>query len=141
MIKAIVCTSTLELGIDIGTADLVIQYLSPRQVGPFIQRVSRFGHRLGLTSEGVILTAFLDDALESIAVVSRTRSEKVEPTKIHEGALDVLAHQIVDFSLDHGGISLSKAVEIVSRAYPLRRLDKKEVQKVAGFLYKLGLFL
>ncbi|MEM4169992.1 MAG: helicase-related protein, partial [Thermoproteota archaeon] len=139
MIKAIVCTSTLELGIDIGTADLVIQYLSPRQVGPFIQRVSRFGHRLGLTSEGVILTAFLDDALESIAVVSRTRSEKVEPTKIHEGALDVLAHQIVGLSLDHGGISLSKAVEIVSRAYPFRRLDKKEFQKVAGFLSKLGL--
>ncbi|MEM2087998.1 MAG: DEAD/DEAH box helicase [Thermoproteota archaeon] len=139
LIKAIVCTSTLELGIDIGTADLVIQYLSPRQVGPFIQRVGRSGHRLGLTSEGVILTAFVDDALESIAVVSRARSEKVEPTKIHEGALDVLAHQIVGLSLDHGGISLSKAVEIVSRAYPFRRLDKKEFQKVAGFLSKLGL--
>ncbi len=137
--KAIVCTSTLELGIDIGTADLVIQYLSPRQVGPFIQRVGRSGHRLGLTSEGVILTAFVDDALESIAVVSRARSEKVEPTRIHEGALDVLAHQIVGLSLDHGSISISKAVKIVSRAYPFRRLGEEELRRVADFLSKLGL--
>ncbi len=139
LIKAIVCTSTLELGIDIGTANLVIQYLSPRQVGPFIQRVGRSGHRLGLTSEGVILTAFIDDALESTAVVNRARSEKVEPTRIHEGALDVLAHQLVGLSLDHGSISISKAVEIVSRAYPFRRLDEEELRRVAGFLSKLGL--
>jgi ATP-dependent Lhr-like helicase len=137
--KAIVCTSTLELGIDIGTADLVIQYLSPRQVGPFIQRVGRSGHRLGLTSEGVILTAFVDDALESIAVVNRARSEKVEPTRIHEGALDVLAHQLVGLSLDHGSISISKAVEILSRAYPFRRLGEEELRRVAGFLSKLSL--
>jgi len=137
--KAIVCTSTLELGIDIGSADLVIQYLSPRQVGPFIQRVGRSGHRLGLTSEGVILTAFVDDALESIAVVSRARSEKVEPTRIHKGALDVLAHQIVGLSLDHGEIGISKAVEIVSRAYPFTRLDEKELQRVAQYLSRLGL--
>ena len=139
LIKAIVCTSTLELGIDIGTANLVIQYLSPRQVGPFIQRVGRSGHRLGLTSEGVILAAFIDDALESTAVVNRARSEKVEPTRIHEGALDVLAHQLVGLSLDHGSISISKAVEIVSRAYPFRRLDEEELRRVAGFLSKLGL--
>jgi ATP-dependent Lhr-like helicase len=139
LIKAIVCTSTLELGIDIGTADLVIQYLSPRQVGPFIQRVGRSGHRLGLTSEGVILTAFVDDALESIAVVNRARSEKVEPTRIHEGALDVLAHQLVGLSLDHGSISISKAVEILSRAYPFRRLGEEELRRVAGFLSKLSL--
>ncbi len=139
LIKAIVCTSTLELGIDIGTADLAIQYLSPRQVGPFIQRVGRSGHRLGLTSEGVILTAFVDDVLESIAVVNRARSEKVEPTRIHEGALDVLAHQLVGLSLDHGSISISKAVEIVSRAYPFRRLGEQEFRRVAGFLSKLGL--
>jgi len=139
LIKGIVCTSTLELGIDIGTADLVIQYLSPRQVGPFIQRVGRSGHRLGLTSEGVILTAFVDDALESTAVVNRARNEKVEPTRIHEGALDVLAHQLVGLSLDHGSIRISKAVEIVSRAYPFRRLGEEELRRIAGFLSKLGL--
>jgi len=137
--KAIVCTSTLELGIDIGTADLVIQYLSPRQVGPLIQRVGRSGHRLGLTSEGIILTAFVDDALESMVVVSRARNEKVEPIRIHEGALDVLAHQIVGLSLDKGGISISKAIEVLSRTYPFRRLSKKKLWRIVNFLSRLGL--
>ncbi|MGQ9514013.1 MAG: helicase-related protein [Thermoproteota archaeon] len=94
-LKAIVCTSTLELGIDVGSVDLVIQYLSPRQVAPLIQRVGRAGHIIDLTSEGVIITAFLDDALEAISIVRRALEGKIEPTRIHEYALDVLAHQIV----------------------------------------------
>jgi ATP-dependent Lhr-like helicase len=57
-LKAIVCTSTLELGIDIGHVDLVIQYLSPRQVCSLIQRVGRSGHKLDMTSKGVVVTAF-----------------------------------------------------------------------------------
>ncbi|MCI4439223.1 hypothetical protein JHC27_05210 [archaeon] len=97
--KAIVCTSTLELGIDIGSIDLVVQYLSPRQVKPFIQRVGRSGHQLGLTSRGIIITAFTDDALEAIAVVKRAREGLLEPTRVHRGALDVLAHQIVGLTL------------------------------------------
>ncbi|MGQ9596071.1 MAG: helicase-related protein [Thermoproteota archaeon] len=137
--RAIVCTSTLELGIDIGSVDLVIQYLSPRQVGPFIQRVGRSGHRLGLTSEGVIITAFVDDALESMAVVKRAQNELVEPTKIHEYALDVLAHQIVGISLDHGSIKTSHAIRIISNSYPFRKLGRERFQEMVEFLSKLGL--
>ncbi|MCW4052482.1 MAG: DEAD/DEAH box helicase, partial [Candidatus Bathyarchaeota archaeon] len=71
ILKAIVCTSTMELGIDIGQVDLVIQYLSPRQVGSLIQRVGRSGHRLDLVSKGVIITAFSEDALESLSAIKR----------------------------------------------------------------------
>ncbi|MEM2884493.1 MAG: DEAD/DEAH box helicase [Thermoproteota archaeon] len=138
-LKAIVCTSTLELGIDIGSVDLVIQYLSPRQVGPLIQRVGRSGHKLGLTSEGVIITAFVDDALEAIAVVRRAEEGLIEPTKIHENALDVLAHQIVGLSLDRGGIGASRAAKIVSRAYPYRKLDGKRFRSVLDCVRGLGL--
>ena len=67
-LKAIICTSTLELGIDIGQVDLVVQYMSPRQVNSLIQRVGRSGHSLGGESHGVIITVYPDDTLEALAV-------------------------------------------------------------------------
>ncbi|MFQ6053356.1 MAG: DEAD/DEAH box helicase, partial [Candidatus Bathyarchaeia archaeon] len=65
-LRGIVCTSTLQLGIDVGDVDLCIQYLSPRQVSTLIQRVGRSGHRLDRRSEGIVLTAYGEDALESM---------------------------------------------------------------------------
>jgi len=137
--KALVCTSTLELGIDIGRVDLVIQYLSPRQVGPLIQRVGRSGHTLGRTSEGVIITAYTDDALESIAVVRRAKRELVEPTKLHENALDVLAHQIVGLTLDHGRIEVGRVIDAIARAYPYRELEREKADEVIDYISRLGL--
>ena len=67
-LKAIICTSTLELGIDIGNVDLVVQYMSPRQVNSLIQRVGRSGHRLDRASQGTIITVYPDDTLGGIGV-------------------------------------------------------------------------
>src|SRR5437879_498134 len=65
-IKGLVCTSTLELGIDIGSVDLVVQYMSPRQVNSLVQRVGRSGHSLTRTSQGVLVSVSTEDLLESI---------------------------------------------------------------------------
>ena len=81
-IKAIICTSTLELGIDIGNVDLVIQYMSPRQVSSLIQRVGRSGHSLERLSEGVIVTTYPDDTLESMAAVENAKQNRIEPVLI-----------------------------------------------------------
>lgn len=137
-LKAIVCTSTLELGIDIGHVDLVIQYMSPRQVSSLIQRVGRSGHRLELVSRGIIITVFPDDTMEAIAAVKNAYSERLEPIRIHENALDVLAHQIAGILLDKQSISIHQIHEILRRAYPYRELTNEMLLRVVQYLDKLG---
>jgi len=137
-IRGIVCTSTLELGIDIGSVDLVIQYLSPRQVTPFVQRVGRSGHRVGRASEGIVLTAFTDDSLEALAVVERAKSGRLEATRIPEKVLDVLAHQVAGLVMDFDRIRLEEAYHIVRRAYPYRDLTLEEFADAVDFLERLG---
>ncbi|MBS7654839.1 DEAD/DEAH box helicase [Candidatus Bathyarchaeota archaeon] len=137
LLKAIVCTSTLELGIDVGHVDLVIQYLSPRRVSNLIQRVGRSGHKISLTSEGIIVTAFTDDVLESIAAVRRAYENLIEPTIIHENSLDVLAHQIAGLVMDKGKIKVDEALNIIRRAYPYRSLSKVKFLEVVKYLEAL----
>ncbi|MEM3642217.1 MAG: helicase-related protein, partial [Candidatus Bathyarchaeia archaeon] len=137
VLKAIICTSTLELGIDIGNVDLVIQYLSPRQVSSLIQRVGRSGHRLDMLSKGVIITAFPDDTLESFAAVKNAYGGKLEPVLIHENALDVLAHQITGILMDKGEATPKEILAIVRRAYPYRKLSQNTLLDVVDFLDSL----
>ena len=137
-LKGVVCTSTLELGIDVGSVDLVVQYLSPRQVSPFIQRVGRSGHRMDRTSEGTIITAYSEDTLESAAVVARASRRELEPTKLHENALDVLAHQIAGLVMDEKEVAISEAFHVIQQAYPYRSLEWDSFVSVLGLLETRG---
>ncbi len=137
ILKAIVCTSTMELGVDIGQVDLVVQYLSPRQVGSLIQRVGRSGHRLDLVSRGIIVTAFSEDVLESLAAAQRARKGKLEPLLIHENSLDVMAHQIVGILMDRRIIAIDKVLKILRQAYPFRSLSKAKLLEVVNYLHNL----
>src|SRR5437899_6113634 len=138
-VKGLVCTSTLELGIDIGSVDLVVQYMSPRQVSSLVQRVGRSGHSLTRTSQGVLVSVSTEDLLESIGVIELAKEGRLEPTVIHCRALDVLAHQIAGFLMDSGGsISLSRAKSIINRAYPYQDLEDGPIDKVIEFMRKMG---
>ncbi|NIV43542.1 DEAD/DEAH box helicase [Candidatus Bathyarchaeota archaeon] len=139
-LKAIVCTSTLQLGIDIGHVDFVIQYLSPRQVCSLIQRVGRSGHQLDKISEGVIVTAFPDDIMEALTAVRRAYKGQLEPTQIHENALDVLAHQIAGTLLDTGQTTIDEMLEILRRAYPYHNLSRASFLDVITYLHGLRKF-
>src|SRR3989454_1062858 len=133
------CTSTLELGIDIGSVDLVIQYMSPRQVSSLVQRVGRSGHTLTRTSQGVLVSVSTEDLLESVGVIELAREGQLERTSIHAGALDVLAHQITGVLMDSdGSLEISRAKTIIKRAYPYRDLEDGPLDKVIEFMRKMG---
>ncbi len=129
-IKGIICTSSMELGIDVGSVDLVIQYMSPRQVYRLIQRVGRSGHRTGQTSEGVVVTVDADDLLESMAIASGTVSEQIEETLVPTLSLDVLAHQIVGLCLEERVVPASRILSIARRSHPYRNLSSEDLMRV-----------
>ena len=135
-LSGLMCTSSMELGIDVGHVDHVVQYNSPRQVARLLQRIGRAGHREGSVSRGTIVASHPDDVLESMVIVRRAKAGAVEPAEIHEGSQDTVANQIVGLVMGQGDISAAKAYEIISRANPFRDLTETEfkaiVREVAG---------
>lgn len=137
-IKALVCTSTLELGIDVGSVDLTVQYMSPRQVSSLIQRVGRSGHKLDRISQGTIMAVSTDDIIESIAAVKLAEEKKVENIKIHEKALDVLAHQVTGIILEsENDVKIDDLLVLMHQTYPYRNLNRQELEKVLTFQEKM----
>jgi len=137
-IKGVVCTSSMELGIDVGHVDMVIQYNSPREVQRLIQRVGRSGHSLERISRGVVVVGDSDDALESIVLKSRLEQGLIESSRIPRKPLDVLAHELVGYVVS-GGRDIREFFTIVKSAWPYRDLELSEVEEVADFLGSIGL--
>ncbi len=133
-LDALICTSSMELGIDIGHVDVVVQFNSPREVGRLIQRVGRSGHKEGRTSKGFVIAENFDDVLESWVIVRRAESGEIEETRMHELCLDVLANQICAMALEYGQIDAEKCYEIFLKAYPFRNLSYDNFVKICKFL-------
>src|SRR6266567_8236709 len=129
-VRALICTSSLELGIDIGSVDFIVQFTSPRETTRLIQRIGRSGHTLGGTSRGTILTMGTDDTLESAILVQRALSGRLERPIIHEKPYDVLSHQIVGVLLQKRRITVEELLAIVKRSYPYRNLEIDELEKL-----------
>ncbi|WP_338729159.1 DEAD/DEAH box helicase [Haladaptatus sp. DJG-WS-42] len=129
-LDALLCTSSMELGIDVGRVDHVIQYSSPREVSRMLQRVGRAGHRRDATSHGTIITTRPDDTFEAMVIARRAGVNEVEETNIHHGSLDTVANQIAGVVMDFGDISGRKAYEIVTRAYPFADLTEEQFKDV-----------
>jgi ATP-dependent Lhr-like helicase len=134
----VVATSSLELGLDIGSVNLVIQAGSPRQATKLIQRVGRSRHRVGEAAQGVILTERLDDEAESLALLERVKRRSLEKSRIHHRALDVLAHHLAGLALEHGRLGVEEAIKIVNRAYPFRDVGVVEVDGCLRLLNSHG---
>ena len=130
----VVCTSSLELGLDSGSIELVIHYGSPRQVSKLIQRIGRSKHNRNASAKGLIITNNPDDEFEARAILDRIQEGSIEEQKIHVGSLDVLAHHLVGLSMQIGEISVEQAFELVTKAYPFRNLQLKDLIGVLDLL-------
>src|SRR4051794_1572512 len=132
-IPCLVATSSLELGIDMGAVDLVIQVESPKSVARGLQRIGRAGHELGAVSKGRIFPKFRADLLESAVVARAMRGGEIEETKIPRNPLDVLAQQIVAITADEE-MRVDDLHALVVRAYPFRELSRAQLENVLDML-------
>jgi ATP-dependent Lhr-like helicase len=139
-IKVVVATSSLELGIDIGKVDFVIQYLSPRQVSRLLQRIGRAGHREDEMSKGVIISPpIISELVESLIIAKRLERGNLEPLNIHINSLDVLAHQFVGLALEQGSVTLTSFWKMARRVAAFQGISFDVVEKLAQFLNDIGL--
>jgi ATP-dependent Lhr-like helicase len=134
-LKGLVATSSLELGIDVGRIDLVIQYMSPRQVTRLIQRVGRSGHRLGRIANGIIITMDSDDTLEAMVIARMAYKEQLEPVDIPHKPYDVLAHQIIGLLMKKKRWYFYEIYDIFKNAYPYADLTTEDIQKVLTYMH------
>ena len=132
-LRALISTSALELGIDIGTVDLVLQLQSPKRVASGLQRVGRAGHNLAAVSRGVFVPTFRDDGMEMLAVVRAMAEGDVEPTRVVQNALDVLAQVLVAETAVDDSTSVA-LFDLARRAYPYHRLSREAFDEVLGML-------
>jgi len=129
-LKSLICTSSLELGIDVGNTDFVIQYSSPREVKRILQRIGRSGHSLGKTSKGMILATTPEDLAESLVIARRALNREIEQIKVRQNPLSVLSNQIISIALEYGQIKPEKIYNIIKRSYPFHTLKQNVFQKI-----------
>jgi ATP-dependent Lhr-like helicase len=135
-LKGLVCTSSLELGIDVGRIDLCIQYNSPRQVTRLLQRVGRSGHRIGRLAKGAIIALNSEDTLESMVIARRALEENLETVLVPEKPLDVINQQVVGMLISKSRWYLDEILEILKRSYPYRDLTEEDLIKILIYMHE-----
>ena len=132
-LPAVVATSSLELGIDMGAVDLVIQVEAPPSVASGLQRVGRAGHQVGAVSRGVLFPKFRGDLVQTAVIVERMRAGAIEALKVPANPLDVLAQQVVAMvALDEWQVE--DLERLVRRAAPFSGLTRPVLESVLDML-------
>jgi ATP-dependent Lhr-like helicase len=132
-LPCLVATSSMELGIDVGAIDLMIQVASPKSVSRGLQRLGRAGHKLGATSKGRIIPRTRADLLESAIIGHEMLEKHLEQEKVPRNSLDVLAQQLVAMSAVENW-RFDDAYALVRRSYPFSTLRSEEMEAVLEML-------
>ncbi len=133
-LSGVIATSSLELGIDIGFLDYVIQYNSPRQVSRLIQRVGRSGHKIGRTSKGLIITQDSDDTLEAMVLCRRSLLAQLEPLVPFKNASDAAIHQIAGLLVETNSWKLDEMYGLMRNAYPYSTMSMETLKGLLNYM-------
>jgi ATP-dependent helicase Lhr and Lhr-like helicase len=133
-LPCLVATSSLELGIDMGAVDLVLQVESPKSVTAGLQRIGRSGHGVGDTAKGRIFPKFRADLLECAVVAKRMRDGLIERTVVPRNPLDVLAQQIVAMASSVEAVAVDELYALVTRTYSYAELSRAQLENVLDML-------
>ena len=136
-LPCLVATSSLELGIDMGAVDLVLQVESPKSVARGLQRVGRAGHGVGEISRGRFFPKFRGDLLECAVVCRLMRAGAIEPTVVPRNALDVLAQHVVSIAVaaeDEDGVSVDDLYGLVTNTWSYAELSRELLERVLDML-------
>lgn len=132
-LKAVISSTSLELGIDIGSIDLVVLIGSPKSVNRALQRIGRAGHRLHDVSKGVILVLDRDDLVECTVLAHNARNRRLDRVKIPQNPLDVLVQHLLGMALEKVW-DVEEAYKVVKRAYPFHNLGFEDFMSVLRYL-------
>ncbi len=132
-LRCVVCSTSLELGLDIGSIDLVVMLSTPKGVSKALQRTGRAGHNIRDVSRGLLMATNVNDLVESTATALLARRGHLDPVRIPEAPLDVLAQQLMSMGC-LGETRVDDAFERIRRAWPYRNLGRSDFDAVLDFL-------
>jgi len=137
-LRVLVATASMELGIDIGSVNLVVQFASPKSISAFLQRVGRSGHQVGGVPKGILFPLTRDDLVECAALLDSIRRGELDELCIPEKPLDILSQHIVAEAGAHDqeeeGLSLDDLFALFSRAWSYRTLEREEFDRIVLML-------
>jgi ATP-dependent Lhr-like helicase len=139
-LRAVVCSTSLEMGIDIGSIDLVIMVSAPKGVARALQRMGRSGHSMGAMSHGLLVASNINDLAECAATAHLMERRTLEPVRPHDNPLDVLAQTLVGLAV-YGSVTPDEAWTLVRRSYPFRGLAREDFDRVLRYLEGGGVSL
>ena len=132
-LKAVVATASLELGLDVGYIDLVIQIGTPRAIATFLQRIGRSAHSLGLTPKGRLFALSRDELMECMGLVRAVRTGLLDRLRIPTAPLDILAQQIVAEVVGDEW-DVDELFDLIRRADPYRELSRRRYEETLEYL-------
>lgn len=132
-LRAVICSTSLEMGIDIGAIDLVVMISAPKGVSRALQRIGRSGHSIHQTSRGVLVASNISDLVECTVTARLVRQRQLDPVRIQEKPYDVIAQHLLGLAIE-GPTSPDDAFALLRRAYPFRALERIEFDRVLRFL-------